>query len=155
VLGRKTYTAEEIRRGRELVETQLAAFRAVTDAGTAGAAGAAGTADEATRDATRDALAELEERTAVAALLVLDRAFVHRLRAVEGNDTNPLTEVGLIATSLVEHDGVLTAVKGIKYLPGSSVLGIAPGERIRPGLGDAEKLTRAFLAELEARFLDA
>jgi len=106
-------------------------------------------------DATRDALAELEERTAVAALLVLDRAFVHRLRAVEGKDTNPLTEVGLIATSLVEHDGVMTAVKGIKYLPGSSVLGIAPGDRIRPGVGDAEKLTRAFLAELEARFLDA
>jgi hypothetical protein len=146
VLGRKTYTAEEIRRGRELVETQLAAFRDV-----AAAVEASGSAD----DAPRDALAELEERTAVAALLVLDRAFVHRLRAVEGKDTNPLTEVGLIATSLVEHDGVLTAVKGIKYLPGSSVLGIAPGERIRPGLGDAEKLTRAFLAELEARFLDA
>lgn len=138
MLGRKTYTAEEMRRGRELVEAHLAAFRAVAESAPAG-----------------EALSALEERTATAALLVLDRAFVHRLRAVEGKDTNPLTEVGLVAVSLVEHDGVMTPVKGIKYVPGAGVLGIAPGDRIRLTVGDTEKLASAFLAELEARFAEA
>lgn len=138
MLGRKTYSADEMRRGRELVETHLAAFRAVAGAAPAG-----------------EALSALEERTAAAALLVLDRAFVHRLRAVEGKDTNPLTEVGLVAVSLVEHDGVMTPVKGIKYVPGSSVLGLAAGDRIRLTVGDTEKLARAFLAELETRFAEA
>jgi hypothetical protein len=140
VLGRKTYTAREMRRGRELVETHLAAFRAVA---------------ESAPEVAGDALSALEERTATAALLVLDRAFVHRLRAVEGKDTNPLTEVGLIAVSLVEHDGVMTPAKGIKYVPGTSVLGIAAGDRIRLTVGDTEKLASAFLAELEARFAEA
>jgi hypothetical protein len=42
-------------------------------------------------------------------VVVLDRLFVHRTRAREGKDGNPLNEVRMLCDSVLEHKGVLTA----------------------------------------------
>ena len=47
--------------------------------------------------------------------LALDACFVHRTRAIEGKDGNPLNEVRMICTSILRSDGVLCADKTVKY----------------------------------------
>jgi hypothetical protein len=126
VLGRKTFTRDEIDQARKAVATQLAALRVHDDP-------------------------ELGN----VVLLALDRRFVHRVRPVSGKDTNPVTELELVAESLVEHEGVFTTNKAIKYVVDRSVLGLRDGDRIAPDADAVERLTDAFLAELEVRFLDA
>jgi len=60
----------------------------------------------------------------------LEMAFVHRLRGQEGKDGNPLNEVRMLATSLLENEGVMTKDNTIKYDPAKSITGIALGEKI-------------------------
>ncbi|MEJ2890365.1 hypothetical protein [Actinomycetospora aeridis] len=123
MLGRKTFTAEEIDHARTAVRAEVAALRAHDD----------------------PALAN-------ALLLALDRRFVHRIRATSGKDTNPVTEVELLAESLLEHGGVMTPNKVIKYDPARAVLGLAPGDTIALDAASLERLADAFLAELAVRF---
>ena len=85
-------------------------------------------------------------------VLALDEYFVHRLRAVEGKDGNPLNEVRIIATSLMLHDGILTVEKSIKFKPEASVLGLAPGEPIVLDEKSFTKLAAAYFDEIEGKF---
>jgi hypothetical protein len=57
-------------------------------------------------------------------VLVLDRFFVHRTRAREGKDGNPLNEVLMLCDSILDNKGIMTANKTIKYDPAKSVLKI-------------------------------
>jgi len=85
-------------------------------------------------------------------LLALELSFVHRGRGMEGKDGNPLNEVRMLCSSLLEHDGVFTAEKSIKLVPERSVLGYEFGAAIAL---DEEQFTRiadAFFAEIERRF---
>jgi hypothetical protein len=125
VLGRKTFPRDEIDQARKAVATQLAALRAHDDP-------------------------ELGN----VVLLALDRRFVHRVRPVSGKDTNPVTELELVAESLVEHEGVFTTNKAITYVVDRSVLGLRDGDRIAPDADAVERLAHAYLAELEVRFLE-
>ena len=84
---------------------------------------------------------------------MLDRLFVHRLRKVAGNDGNPLNEVVLLVDSLLMHDGVLRALSPIAYAPDTSVLHLEFGDEIRLSADDFTRLSTAFFAELEARYL--
>jgi hypothetical protein len=123
VLGRKTFTRDEIDDARKAVDAQLTALRG-HDAPVLGNA----------------------------LLLALDRRFVHRVRPVSGKDTNPVTELELLAEGLIDHDGVLTPTKVIKYQPERTVLGLQPGEAITIDAAAFERLAEAFFTELEARF---
>jgi hypothetical protein len=98
------------------------------------------------------AIAKFEPRFFEHLVLALDEYFVHRLRAVEGKDGNPLNEVRVLASSLMQHDGVLTVEKSIKLDPATSVLGLAAGEPITLDQASFTKLAHAFFDELEARF---
>ena len=122
MLGRKTYTQQELDHARASVERQLAV----------------GAGDP-----------EFFE----AALLALDRRFVHRIRAVSGKDGNPLNEVELLVDSIMDNGGVLAVGTVIKYRPETSVLGLAAGDAIRLDADAFERLASAFLREIEARFL--
>ena len=102
-------------------------------------------AAEAARDSGDDV------RLAEGLLLSLDRWFVHRLREVEGQGTNPLTELSLVVAGIMSG-GTLTPVDGIDYRPEDSVLGIRAGAQFTLTLDDAEVLAAAFFGELEARF---
>ncbi len=83
---------------------------------------------------------------------VLDQYFVHRTRAIEGKDGNPLNEVRMLCTSLLTNHAVLVADKTIKYEPESSVLKLAVGDEIALDRAQFRRLFEAYFAELEARF---
>jgi hypothetical protein len=140
MLGRKDFTAEEIAHARAAVDEQLGAYRELAEA-----------VDKAGEPAVAAALEALEPALFGAALMALDRFFVHRLRTVARTDANPLTEVELLVESLMAG-GVLRTAKGIKYAPDAAVLQLAPGDRIRLTADRFARLADAFLAELQVRF---
>ena len=127
MLGRKDYTSEELANARATVKTQLADWRA---------SGAGG---------------DLEATYFNAALVALDRRFVHRVRTFTGKDTNPLSEVEMLVESLLDNDGVLREIKVIRYDPDKSVLGLQIGDRIALTADDFEELSAAFLKDVEQK----
>jgi len=141
MLGRKTYTPDEIKAARTAVDQQISAYRSI-------AAAAAGH-----RDATTT-LRSFESAYFNIMVLVLDRYFVHRVRLVSGKDFNPLNEVELIADSLIGNDGVFTAGTVIKFVPGASVVPLEVDSRIQLTAEQFRSLADAFFAELERRFGD-
>ena len=126
MLGRKDYTPEELENARATVKTQLADWRA---------SGAQG---------------DLEATYFNAALVALDRRFVHRVRTFTGKDTNPLSEVELLTDSLMAG-GSFDAGSVVKYVPEKSVLGLEAGQEIRLSADDYERVATAFLDEVERR----
>lgn len=88
-------------------------------------------------------------------LLALDNFFAHRGRAVEGKDGNPLNEVRVMCSAMMNSGGVLTADKTIKFDPARSVLGLRLGDQVRLTEKEFLRLADAFFAELERRFLAA
>ena len=141
MLGRKTYTREELDAARTAIDAQVSAYRRLADA-----VERAGDAD------ARTALAAFDAQLARALVLELDRFFVHRLRVVAGKDGNPLNEVEMVAGSLLT-DGALRPSTVIKLAPETSVLGLAAGDPIALTMDDFERLAAAFLGELERRFV--
>jgi hypothetical protein len=134
MLGRKSYTQEELDNARTAIGEQLAAYKRL----------------EAEAGPAREAFEPLFFNNLV---LVLDRWFVHRIRAVAGKDGNPLNEVELLADSLMTGDGVLRGNNVIKLVPEQSVLKLEIGDPIAIGAERFERLADAFFAEIEAKFL--
>jgi hypothetical protein len=145
MLGRKTYTQEEIDQGRAAVEQQLAAYKRLDKA----------VAEATTDEWVHDAFESFGALFFNNMLLVLDRHFVHRLPGAdyEGKDGNPLNEVRIICDSLINNNGVMRGDKQIRLSPDRSVLKLHIGDTIRLTEEDLESLSRAFFAELERRFL--
>ncbi len=130
MLGRKSYTRAEVERAKAAVEEQLAAYRKV-------------------QSVPHGFEAVFFNNMA----LVLDRYFVHRLRSVTGKDGNALNELELIAESLMNNDGVLRANNVVKYGPEQAVVKLKIGDQIRLTADQFERLSAAFFAELERKFL--
>lgn len=139
MLGRKTYTQEEIGSARQAVEQQLTAYRTLV---------AAGAFDPGTSEVV-DGFETLYFNNMV---LVLDRYFIHRIRPVTGKDSNPLNEVELLADSLMNNKGVLRTGPVVKYVPEQTVVKLPVGAEIRMTAATFESLAMAFLAEVERRF---
>jgi hypothetical protein len=143
MLGRKNYTQDELDQARSAVDQQLAAYRTLVEA-----------IDGATQDPkVRSALDAFEPLFLNNLTLALDRYFVHRIRVVTGKDGNPLNEVELISDSLMNNDGVLRGNNVIKLVPDQSVAKLEIGDPIRLSTAQFERLSTAFLAEIEARFV--
>lgn len=86
-------------------------------------------------------------------ILALDRPFVHRLRMVTGKDGNPLNEVEMLCDSLMNNRAVLRGSTVIELVPAESVLKLKVGDPIRITADEFERLSAAFFAELESKFL--
>lgn len=112
MLGRKNYTREEIDQGKAALDQQLAAYKILVKA----------VASATTDEKINSAFESFEALFFNNMTLVLDRYFVHRLRAVTRKDGNPLSEVELMSDSLMNNDGVLRGNNVIKLVPGHSVL---------------------------------
>jgi hypothetical protein len=141
MLGRKDYTREELDHCKAEIGQQLAAYRDL--------AAAIDPADEK----AGAALAKFETLFFNNMALVLDRYFVHRLRVVTGKDGNPLNEVELISDSLMNNNGVMRASSVIKMIPDQSVVKLAVGDQIKLTESDFERLSDAFFADLERKFV--
>jgi len=85
-------------------------------------------------------------------VLVLEFAFVHRVRNAEGKDGNALNEVRLLATSLLGNGGRLVADKQIKLKPETSILGYAAGDEIAVREDSFARLADAFFAAIAERY---
>jgi hypothetical protein len=142
MLGRKTYTPEELDSAKADVKQQLAAYKKLAKA-----------VDGSSDPQVKAALEALEPRLFNNMVLVLDRYFVHRIRAVTGKDGNPLNEVELMADSLMNNGGVLRGNNVIKLVPEQSVLKLDIGDRIRLNAAQFDRLAKAFFSEVESKFL--
>ncbi|MET0955976.1 MAG: hypothetical protein ABWY68_08485 [Cryobacterium sp.] len=137
MLGRKTYTHDEINSARFALAEQLTAYGTLVA--------------ETNGETAQAALADFEPLFFNNLVLVLDRFFVHRVRAVTGKDSNPLNEVELIAESLLTNNAVLRGNAVIKYVPANTVVQLEIGDDIRLTTAEFDRLSTAFLAEIEAR----
>ena len=129
--GRQDFTQDEIDNGRAAVQRQLTACDAL-----------AAPARAALQDA--GLFNDL--------LLALDRRYVHRLRSVTGKAGTPLNELEILVESLLNHDGVVTAINAIKYAPEQSVIGLKPGDTVRLTRDDFARLAAGVFDELQAKY---
>jgi hypothetical protein len=91
-------------------------------------------------------------------VLLLDHVFVHRLTGIEGKDGNPLNEVRVLCNSLLLNDGKLqgwpnSAGASIKLPTEKSVLKLKVGDDVKLNESDFVRLSKAFFAEIEKRYL--
>jgi hypothetical protein len=139
--ARKTYTQEEHDNAKAAIAQQLAAYKQLANA------------IDSSDPGVEAALEAIEPLLFNNMTLVLDRYFVHRLRMVTGKDGNPLNEVELMTESLMNNDGVLRGNNVIKLVPEETVLKLEIGDRIRLTAAQFERLSKAFLAQIQAKFL--
>jgi hypothetical protein len=141
MLGRKSYEPEELAVAKATIDKQLAAYRKL-----AKAVSASGDAK------AEQALEEFEPAFFNALLLALDRPFVHRVRMVTGKDGNALNEVELLVDSLMAG-GEFRGNNVIRYEPADALLGLEPGDRVALTRAEFERVYKAFLGEIESKFL--
>jgi hypothetical protein len=138
MLAVTTYPAAYIDECRLRMETQLATYEALVAALEAGP--------------SSPAVGPFEPLFLGHLTLALDQYFVHRTRAIEGKDGNPLNEVRMLCNSILRGQNVFTADKSIKYKPEESVLGYNVGDQITLDLTGFRRLSAAFFDEIEKRF---
>lgn len=145
MLGRKNYTQEEIDQGKVALDQQFAAYKKLAKAITS----------QASDNEIDAAIESFEAHFFNNLTLVMDRYFVHRLPGAdyEGKDGNPLNEVRILCDSLMNNNGIMRGDKHIKLTPERSVLKLNIGDPIRLTEEEFERLSAAFFAELERRFL--
>jgi hypothetical protein len=134
MFGRKTYTQAELDHARAAVDEQLMAYRSLV---------------KAVGNVTED----FETTFFNNMTIVLDRYFVHRLRMVTGKDGNALNEVEMVSDSLMNNNGVLQPNNVIKFIPEKSVVKLHIGEPIKVNHDQFERLSAAFLDEIERKFV--
>jgi hypothetical protein len=142
VLGRENYTQEEIDTARAMVEADLRAYKRLPDAA---------------KTKAFEALFFNRE------IQLLDYMFVHRLRAVEGKDGNPLIEVRVLCNSILLNEGRLqvetppewpmSAGRSLKLVPEKSVLKLKVGDEVKLSEADFVRLSKAFFVALEEKYL--
>ena len=142
MLGRNSYTQQELDVAKKAIAQQLAAYKKLFKA-------VEGATSDPKVAAAREGFEPLFFNNLT---LVLDRYFVHRVRLVTGKDTNPLNEVELISECLL-NDGVFRANKVIKYVSGESVAKLEIGDHILLTAAQFERLSKAFFAAIESKFL--
>jgi hypothetical protein len=85
-------------------------------------------------------------------VLVLETMFMHRMRAQEGKDGNPLNEVRMISNSILTNDNKLEADNTIKYNEAKSILKIKLGQAISLTAKDFVKLSDAYFDDIAKKF---
>jgi len=145
MLCANSYTRDYVNHCRSRVAAQVSAYRALI----------AAAMRHATADAQRleGAIEAFEPHFFNSMVLALDSHFVHRARAIEKKDGNPLNEVRMLSNSIMNNDSVVCADKTIKYDPARSVLKRRVGDKITLNETDFVRLSAAFLAEIEAKYL--
>ena len=130
MLGRNSYTSDELESCRDNADALLAAWQA-----------------NEVEDTT------LENLVFNQAVVALDAWFVHRLRTMEGQDGNAMNEVRVLADSIVANDGVLRVEGPIRWEPDRTRLGFALGEEVLVTADGYERLAAAYLDAIGDTFV--
>jgi hypothetical protein len=99
-----------------------------------------------------DAVSAFEPHFFKNLVLALDNYFVHRARALEKKDGNPLSEVRLLCNSIMNNNNKMVGDKTIKYDPAKSVLKYQLGDEIKLDITAFNKLSTAFFSEIESKY---
>jgi hypothetical protein len=136
------YTQEYIDNCRARVDAQIAAYQTLV-------------ATSKTQSVTGfdAAIKALEPHFYSNMLLALDSYFVHRARAVEKKDGNPLNEVRMLCNATINNNSILCEDKTIKYDPAKAILKYRIGDEIKLNEADFIPLASAFFAEIERKYL--
>ena len=130
MLGRNSYTSDELESCRDNADALLAAWQA-----------------NEVEDTT------LENLVFNQAVVALDAWFVHRLRTMEGQDGNAMNEVRVLADSIVANDGVLRVDGAIRWEADRTRLGFAVGEEVLVTADGYERLAAAYLDAIGDTFV--
>jgi hypothetical protein len=142
MLSMDKYTPEYVDECRANIDAGVSAFETVV------------TTAKALHDASLDAAIEsFEPFFYNNMVVVLEGYFVHRQRAIEKKDGNPLNEVRVLCTSIMQSGSTLAPDTTITLNPAKSVLKLEIGDDIRLSGDDFARLSKAFFAELERKFL--
>ncbi|CAN5637640.1 hypothetical protein BH10ACT2_BH10ACT2_25000 [soil metagenome] len=137
MLSVNAYPAEYVTASRARFAALLNAYRHLTD----------GASDDRGVNT-----ADFEPRFIGSVIVSLDASFVHRLRAQEGKDGNPLNEVRMLAASILTNDGILAPNTTIKYVAEHSVAKIGIGQPVNPTIDALEALIVAVHDEIQTRY---
>ena len=85
-------------------------------------------------------------------VLVLACFFIHRARAIEKKDGNPLNELRMLCNSMMKNN-IMSEDKTIKYDLAKSILKHSIGDKIQMNEVDFICLSAAFFAEIESKYL--
>jgi len=85
--------------------------------------------------------------------LALDSYFVHRARAIEKKDGNPMNEVRILCNYTINNYCILCEDKTIKYDPTKAILKYRIGDEIKLNEAEFIRLASAFFAEIERKYL--
>lgn len=122
MLGVSKYTQEYLDKCRSRVAEHVSAYQTLV---------AAVRNQGATEDSQLNiAIEAFEPHFYNTMVLALDSYFVHRLRAMEMKDGNPLNEVRMLCSSMMNNNNIMCADKTIKYDPAQSLTGGMPFARI-------------------------
>lgn len=102
--------------------------------------------------ANRRAVADFEPLFLNHLLLALDHYFGGRCPSIEGNDGNPLNEVRLLCTSIMENRSVLLEDPSASAQPATGVLKLRPGASVALSEEQFATISIAFFGELERKF---
>jgi hypothetical protein len=86
-------------------------------------------------------------------VLVLECYFVHRARAIEKKDGNPLNKMRMLCNLMLNNNHFMCEDKTIKYNPAKSLLKLSIGDEIQVKEADFMCLSSAFFAEIESKYL--
>jgi hypothetical protein len=145
MLSVNNYTQKYIDECRSRVAAQVSAYKAVV---------ATARNQTATDESLLDAAIEtFEPHFFNNMVLALDSYFVHRARAMEKKDGNPLNEVRMLCNSMMNNNNMMCADKTIKFDLTKSVLKYRIGAEIKLNEADFMLLSSAFFAEVESKYL--
>jgi len=86
-------------------------------------------------------------------VLALESYFVHRARAIEKKDGNPLNEVRMLCNSTINNNSILCMDKTIKYDPAKAILKYRIGDEIKLNEAEFIRFASAFFSEIESKYL--
>jgi len=142
--GVDNYTQEYVDRCRSRLAEQVGMYNALI---------AAARSQARDRAQVEAAIEQFEHHFFTNMVLALDSFFVHRARALEKKDGNPLNEVRMLCDSITTNDGTMALDETIKVDPVKSVLKYRAGDKIKLNEADFILLSSGFFAEIEAKYL--
>ena len=142
-----SYTRDYIDTCRSTVDMTVAAYENLGSAVKASAGGDVAPVDFA--------LASFEPAFYNHMVLALDGYFGTRARNKEGKDGCPLNEVRMLCDALMHNNGRLAADRSIKWRSENTVLGYEIGDEVSLTTADFSRLSTAFFADLESKYLRA